>query len=282
MTTLIKILLNIIVILPFLVLTEEEHQHSCNNSHVANLKKVFGTMVVSTRQRTLQLVEEEEEAPSQQQQQKQDIETTSSDSEDATHAPIDSTNQLIDSIADIFEKTSGEHVHRNMVWKPEISLPSSRKQHEENEETFLDKHGNAYQTLDTMSRKKKPEKNASKEWFNLPTQEISDDVKTELRVLRLRSAFDPKQFYKKFDETKFPSKFQFGRVVESSADFYSSRLTNKQRKRTMAEEIMSDPHLTHVRKKRYSALQQEKAGTSYFSRKTKNPRIKKKAKRSKH
>ena len=60
MTTLIKILLNIIVILPFLVLTEEEHQHSCNNSHVANLKKVFGTMVVSTRQRTLQLVEEED------------------------------------------------------------------------------------------------------------------------------------------------------------------------------------------------------------------------------
>lgn len=37
-----------------------------------------------------------------------------------------------------------------------------------------------------------------------------------------RSAFDPKAFYKKFDNTKFPKYFQMGTVVEGAADFYSS------------------------------------------------------------
>ena len=37
----------------------------------------------------------------------------------------------------------------------------------------------------------------------------------------VRSAFDPKTFYKKLDSTKFPKYFQMGTVVESSADFYS-------------------------------------------------------------
>ena len=192
---------------------------------------------------------------------------------------------LVDSIADIFEKSVGNSTKRNVVWHPEISLVPEKQQEAKTLSLLVvEKHGNSYQTLDTLSsRKKKPERNASKEWFDLPSQEINDEVKTELRVLRLRSAFDPKQFYKKFDETKFPSKFQFGRVVETAADFYSSRLTNKQRKRTMAEEIMSDPHLAHVRKKRYSTLQEKAtSSSSYFSRKTSKPRIKKKSKRSKH
>lgn len=204
---------------------------------------------------------------------------TSSDTntEGEVHAPLG--NSLIESIADIFEKTTTVKNHdKKVVWKPEISLPQRT---DEKGLISLEKHGNSYQTLQAISKKKKPEKNASKEWFDLPSQEITDEVKTELRVLRLRSTFDPKQFYKKFDETKFPSNFQFGRVVESAADFYSSRLTNKQRKRTMAEEIMSDPHLAHVRKKRYNAIQ-DKAGSTYFSRKTSNTRIKKKPRRAKH
>ena len=46
-------------------------------------------------------------------------------------------------------------------------------------------------------------------------------VKRDLRMLRLRGAFDPKRFYKSADATKFPKYFQMGTVVEGPADFYS-------------------------------------------------------------
>ena len=46
-------------------------------------------------------------------------------------------------------------------------------------------------------------------------------VKRDLRMLRLRGAFDPKRFYKSADATKFPKYFQMGTVVEGPTDFYS-------------------------------------------------------------
>jgi hypothetical protein len=46
-------------------------------------------------------------------------------------------------------------------------------------------------------------------------------VKRDLRMLRLRGAFDPKRFYKSADATKFPKYFHMGTVVEGPTDFYS-------------------------------------------------------------
>jgi hypothetical protein len=41
-------------------------------------------------------------------------------------------------------------------------------------------------------------------------QKIDDDMKRELRLLRLRSAYDPKRFYKSFDNTKYVRAQSFG------------------------------------------------------------------------
>jgi hypothetical protein len=60
-----------------------------------------------------------------------------------------------------------------------------------------------------------------RDWFDLPAQQITDEVKRDLRLLRLRGVMDPKRFYKSFDQTKFPKYFQFGTVVEGPADFYA-------------------------------------------------------------
>jgi Fcf2 pre-rRNA processing len=51
--------------------------------------------------------------------------------------------------------------------------------------------------------------------------QITDEVKRDLRLLRLRGAFDTKRFYKKLDG-KFPKYFQMGTVIEPAAEFYSS------------------------------------------------------------
>jgi hypothetical protein len=204
-------------------------------------------------------------------------------------------NSMVDSIAEIFAskklsdfskhmKTDGDVTAINeLCWKPQVSLPQ-RPKPKSTQEQVQSRHGNSYVDKAGGPGKKISGKEISKRWFQLPVQEITDEIKTDLRVLRLRSAFDPKQFYKKFDETKFPTNFQMGTVVESSADFYSGRLTNKQRKRTMADEIMHDPHLTLVRKKRFSKIQEN---ASHWSkkpngRKTDNPRIRKKSRKAKH
>lgn len=221
----------------------------------------------------------------------------SSNTRDQGHATLtdskSSDNALIDSIVDIFEahkntekSSSGASVSiAGLSWKPDVSLvPEKSFRREKAVGGIGTKPGNSYKAIEAPRRKRLPPKNASKEWFQLPTQEITDQLKTDLRVLRLRSAFDPKQFYKKFDETKFPTQFHVGTVVEPAADFYSSRLTKKQRKSTMAEEIMHDPHLSNVRKKRYNRIQDE---AGYWSkkprgRKTDNPRMKKKPRKAKH
>jgi hypothetical protein len=136
--------------------------------------------------------------------------------------------------------------------------------------------------LHRAAKKNAPD-TAGKSWYDLPATTITDEVKNDLRVLRLRSALDPKAFYKKFDNTKFPKYFQFGTVVEGATEFYSSRLSKKQRKRTFTEEIMADSHLTEVRKKRYTKMQEEAARTApRGGRKTGNERAFKKPHRAKH
>jgi hypothetical protein len=209
----------------------------------------------------------------------------------------------LDSIVDVFVKNkstqasagrgNGENRkqtkkvdHATIAWKPDLSLPQRDPASWLGAPTT--KRGNPYRTLapDTAAAKPPPsKKEASKEWFRLPTQEITDDVKADLRVLRLRSAFDTKRFYRKDDSTKFPTQFHFGTVVEHAADYYSGRLSKKQRQRTMAEEVMHDEYLSTVRKKRYNKIQEE---ATYWSksqskgRRTNNPRIKKKPRRKKH
>jgi hypothetical protein len=41
-----------------------------------------------------------------------------------------------------------------------------------------------------------------------------------------------------------------GTVIEGNAEFYSARLAKKDRKRTMAEELMNDPEFKQTSKKR--------------------------------
>ncbi|BDA41166.1 probable deoxynucleotidyltransferase terminal-interacting protein 2 at C-terminar half [Coccomyxa sp. Obi] len=123
---------------------------------------------------------------------------------------------------------------------------------------------------------------AGKAWFDLPAQQITPEVKRDLRLIRLRGAMDPKRFYKSLDQTKFPKYFQLGTVVEGAADFYAGRMTRKERKGTLTEEILADPDIAATRAKRYGALQEERGR---WARKKKRPTTnerKKVAKRPRH
>ncbi|XP_041791660.1 deoxynucleotidyltransferase terminal-interacting protein 2 [Chelmon rostratus] len=96
-------------------------------------------------------------------------------------------------------------------------------------------------------------------WFNMKAPEISQELKGDLQVLKMRGSMDPKRFYKKNDRDGFPKYFQVGTVVDNPADFYHSRIPKKDRKRTMVEELLADAEFRHNNKKKYQHILAEKA-----------------------
>ena len=103
--------------------------------------------------------------------------------------------------------------------------------------------------------------NAGNGWFNMPAVEYTPELRRDMRLLKLRGAYDPKRFYKTDDTSKLPKHFQVGTVVEGAQDFFSARMTKKERKRTFAEEIASSAEITHARKKRFKKVQDAHANT---------------------
>lgn len=93
--------------------------------------------------------------------------------------------------------------------------------------------------------------------------ELTPEVKNDLQVLRMRSALDPKHFYKKNDLKTLPRYFQIGKVVDSPADYYSGRLTKKERKKTIVDELMADAEFSKYNKRKYKEIIEEKKKLHY-------------------
>ncbi|CAH3188444.1 unnamed protein product, partial [Porites evermanni] len=64
-----------------------------------------------------------------------------------------------------------------------------------------------------------------------------------------------------------------GTVVEGSADFYSSRITKRQRKNNVIDELLSDAEFRRYNKKKYLEIQAAKqSGKKGFYKKKMNKR----------
>ncbi|KAK2576734.1 hypothetical protein KPH14_005387 [Odynerus spinipes] len=116
-------------------------------------------------------------------------------------------------------------------------------------------------------RRAEREKTKGKEWFNLPAPELTDEIKHDLQVIQMRSVLDPKHFYKKNDLKALPKYFQIGKVVDSPVDYYSSRLTKKERKNTIVEELMADAQFAKYNKRKYKEIIEEKKKLHYRAHK---------------
>uniref|UniRef100_H2XUJ7 Fcf2 pre-rRNA processing C-terminal domain-containing protein n=2 Tax=Ciona intestinalis TaxID=7719 RepID=H2XUJ7_CIOIN len=74
-------------------------------------------------------------------------------------------------------------------------------------------------------RRLERKKTSGKKWFNMKCPEITEEIRNDLKVLEMRSVLDPKRFYKHNDRKGTPKFFQMGKIMDNSADFYSSRVT---------------------------------------------------------
>ncbi|XP_014240116.1 deoxynucleotidyltransferase terminal-interacting protein 2 [Cimex lectularius] len=113
--------------------------------------------------------------------------------------------------------------------------------------TPLEKHTVLPHKERTSKRKKKK-----------PKQELPEEVKTDVEVLKMRSIFDSKHFYKKNDLKNLSKDIQVGKVLDSPADFYHSRLPKKMRKPTLVDELLADDKFQKEVKKRYVNIIEQK------------------------
>ncbi|PAV66849.1 hypothetical protein WR25_00358 [Diploscapter pachys] len=97
---------------------------------------------------------------------------------------------------------------------------------------------------------KELEKTTGKSWFDMPATELTDERKMDLQILQMRNAIDPLAHYRKPDRTALPKYFQFGKIVDSPVDFYSSRVPKKQRKKSIVDELLDDDKLHGKMKQR--------------------------------
>ncbi|KAE9548710.1 hypothetical protein FO519_008080 [Halicephalobus sp. NKZ332] len=108
-------------------------------------------------------------------------------------------------------------------------------------------------------RKEQRKQTAGRDWFDMPATELTEERKQDLELLQMRNALDSATFYKKSDRQTLPKYFQVGKIVETKADFYSGRLTKKERKRTLLEEMMGDYKTLEKTKKKFDDIRARKA-----------------------
>eukprot|EP00898_Chlorokybus_atmophyticus_P005962 jgi/Chlat1/6367/Chrsp44S05834 len=171
---------------------------------------------------------------------------------------------------------------KEISWNPETGL--GRFQHDEGEEapSAPELPGSLLKSLtvppldsrraNRLAAKVAPD-TAGSNWYDLPAPTLTTQLKRELQLLKLRSVTDPKRFYKSADSSKYPKYFQIGTVIEGPADFYSSRLSQRERKQTITDELLADQALKSYRKRKYLQIQDAKqSGGRGFYKKVKNKR----------
>lgn len=95
------------------------------------------------------------------------------------------------------------------------------------------------------------ESSKGKEWFGLPATEMTDEVKNDLQVLQMRSALDPKHFYKKNDLKVLPKFFQVGKYEDSPLDYHREKHVKKSKSKSIVEDLLKDAEFSRRVKQKY-------------------------------
>eukprot|EP00808_Paulinella_micropora_P022867 g16125.t1 len=121
--------------------------------------------------------------------------------------------------------------------------------------------------------KKQRAKTFGPKWFDVPAAEITREIKEDLRILGLRNFLDPKKFFKKQGKTKKTPQIQVGRVVAGPGEFYSGRLTRKERKERYVDQILSSQETKGYLKRKFQQINANKqAGKKTKQNKNKTKR----------
>lgn len=90
----------------------------------------------------------------------------------------------------------------------------------------------------------------------MPRTILTPELKRDLQLLKMRNVLDPHRHYKK-DNGKFkaPEFSQSGTLIEGATEYYSARLKNADRKKTLVEEVLARETETGRFKNKYNDIQ---------------------------
>ncbi|KAL7034909.1 hypothetical protein ACKWTF_008173 [Chironomus riparius] len=118
--------------------------------------------------------------------------------------------------------------------------------------------------LKKLNRKER-EKTKGAKWFNMKAPEMTEELKNDLSILQMRSALDPKHFYKRSEMKALPKYFEVGQVIDSPVEYHNSKDVRK-RKRTLVDELMADAEFQKFNKKKYQEYAAEKQKQPHFKK----------------
>ncbi|KAK9721273.1 dTDP-fucopyranose mutase, variant 2 [Basidiobolus ranarum] len=118
---------------------------------------------------------------------------------------------------------------------------------------------------------KEREKTTGAKWFDMPAPDMTEQLKRDLTLIKLRGVLDRKRHYKKDNSKELPKYFQVGTIIEGAGEFYSARLTRKERKETILDELMADTDSKRYFKRKFLEVQEVKqaGGKKHFKKKYK-------------
>jgi hypothetical protein len=186
---------------------------------------------------------------------------------------------------DMFRPAGGLEALRRQAVRTDPStapLVAGTKDHQKHTKVMLQKSthgglpGSYAAAYSSFKKGTKPlaKTDAGSKWFGMAPTPVTDELKRDLALIRNRNYLDPKRFYKSSDAVG--KVVQLGTVIEGAAEFYSSRLSKKQRKSNLTEEIMADPAVATYAQGKFNKMQREKAQKADKWKKARRPRVVKK------
>lgn len=83
-----------------------------------------------------------------------------------------------------------------------------------------------------------------KDWHEIAERQLSPEEERDARIIENRQHIDPKRFYKSSGTGRargeLPKRVHFGTVVVGAHEFYSSRMTKKERRSRIIDEVLAD------------------------------------------
>ncbi len=126
---------------------------------------------------------------------------------------------------------------------------------------------------------KKAQDTAGPAWYNLPKPEMTPELEKDLKLIRMRSALDPKRHYKN-GPLLTSQYFHVGTVVAGADEFFSKdRLTRRQQGSTVLDTLLRDDEKKAYFKKKFAASQAKNRAGGKLEYKQRQAGIKKPWKR---
>lgn len=156
-----------------------------------------------------------------------------------------------------------------------------------NKEDILKKAVRPIQPLPSVGKRKAQlQKPKAASWHDIPPARMTPELQNDLRLLQLRHALDPHRHYKRDRRAAALSGkngehcVQVGTIIEAPDEFYSARLSRKQRSGTLVDTLLKDEASRSQFKKKFLTLQSKsQAGDQRSFQKRRNVRLNHKAKK---